>query len=157
MTFFDTTPIGRILNRFAKDISAIDVMLPKAIPTFVYALATLAGVIVVIIIVLPWFAVAVVPLLFLYYKIQKYYRPVSRDLQRLDCLSCSPIFAHFSETLNGVATLRAFNKQQQCMQENIARIDDSNRAYYMVQLYRPRCSRCRAYAMKSHCTNTYDH
>jgi ATP-binding cassette, subfamily C (CFTR/MRP), member 1 len=85
--------------------------------------------------VLPWFAIAVLPLLFIYYKIQQYYRPVSRDLQRLDCLSRSPIFAHFSETLNGVATLRAFNKQQQCMQENTARIDDSNRAYYHLQVY----------------------
>jgi ATP-binding cassette, subfamily C (CFTR/MRP), member 1 len=66
---------------------------------------TLAGVLVVIIAVLPWFAIAVVPLLLIYYKIQKYYRPVSRDLQRLDCLSRSPIFAHFSETLNGVSTL----------------------------------------------------
>eukprot|EP00953_Heterococcus_sp_UTEX-ZZ885_P040389 20644-Heterococcus_DN1.PRE.1 len=85
--------------------------------------------------VLPWFAIAVVPLLFIYYKIQQYYRPVSRDLQRLDCLSRSPIFAHFSETLNGVATLRAFSKQQQCMQENTARIDDSNRAYYHLQVH----------------------
>ena len=87
-----------------------------------------------IIAVLPWFALAVLPVLFLCYKVQEFYRPASRDLQRLESLSRSPIFAHFSETLNGVATLRALNKQAQWIQVHTARIDARNKAYYYLQV-----------------------
>jgi ABC-type multidrug transport system fused ATPase/permease subunit len=88
----------------------------------------------VIIAVLPWFALAVLPVLCLCFKVQKFYRPASRDLQRLESLSRSPIFAHFSETLNGVATLRALNKQAQWVQVYAARIDARNKAYYYLQV-----------------------
>jgi ATP-binding cassette, subfamily C (CFTR/MRP), member 1 len=102
---------------------------------FIYTLMTLLGVFVVIVAVLPWFAIAVPPIMYIYYQVQRYYRPVSRDLQRLESLSRSPIFAQFSETLTGVATLRAFNKQEQFMKQNATRIDASNRSYYHLQVY----------------------
>lgn len=69
-----------------------------------------------------------------YFYIQKHYRPVSRDLQRLESLSRSPIFAQFSETLAGVATLRAYGRQQAFLAQNARRLNDSNRAYYHMQV-----------------------
>ncbi|KAG5177321.1 P-loop containing nucleoside triphosphate hydrolase protein [Tribonema minus] len=133
MVFFDTTPVGRILNRFSKDMDAIDLLLPRNVPLFIMTLSTLIGVFATIIAVLPWFALFVAPLLFTYYHVQKYYRPVSRDLQRLESLSRSPIFAQFSETLTGVATLRAYGRQEAFLRTNAARLDQSNRAYYHLQ------------------------
>ena len=71
----------------------------------------------------------------------------------------SPIFAHFSETLNGVSTLRAFGKQQQCIQQNAARIDDSNRAYYYLQvcLTVTLCNNIHLIVVLLYCSDTVRH
>ncbi|CAN0430133.1 unnamed protein product, partial [Ectocarpus sp. 8 AP-2014] len=126
VSFFDTTPVGRVLNRFTKDMDSIDLLLPRNIPQFVATLSVLIGVMITIIIVLPWFAVAIVPVGLCYYKVQMLYRPVNRDLQRLESVSRSPIFAQFSETLNGVSTVRAYNQEGEFINRNNARLDDSS-------------------------------
>ncbi|CAM9531857.1 unnamed protein product [Chrysoparadoxa australica] len=130
MTFFDTTPIGRILNRFSKDMDAIDLLLPRNIPMFFQTTVNLVGVLLTISIILPWFLIPMLPIMFVYYLAQRYYRPVSRSLQRLESTSRSPIFAQFSETLAGVATLRAYNQEKNFVQQNTNRIDASNRAFF---------------------------
>ncbi|CAN0037020.1 unnamed protein product, partial [Choristocarpus tenellus] len=62
------------------------------------------------------------------------YRPVNRDLQRLESVSRSPIFAQFSETLNGVSTVRAYNQQDEFIRQNSHRLDQSTRSYYHMQV-----------------------
>lgn len=130
MSFFDGTPMGRILNRFSKDMDAIDMQLPRNIPMFLMTVATLSGVLITISVMLPWFVVPLLPLLIVYYRVQRHYRPTSRDLQRLESMSRSPIFAQFSETLAGVSTLRAFNKQLTFINQNVGRLDNSSACYY---------------------------
>jgi len=130
--FFETTPTGRILNRFTKDMENIDMMLPRTIPICFFLFFRLLGTVITIIIVLPWFIIPVIPLAYVYFRIQKYYRPVARDLQRLESISRSPIFAQFSETLAGVSTLRAYNMQERFILQNEKRLDESNRSFYLV-------------------------
>eukprot|EP00752_Nemacystus_decipiens_P009274 g8285.t1 len=134
VSFFDTTPIGRVLNRFTKDMDSIDLLLPRNVPQFVATLSVLVGVMITIIIVLPWFAFVIVPVGYCYYKVQMYYRPVNRDLQRLESVSRSPIFAQFSETLNGVSTLRAYNQQDEFINRNSRRLNDSSTAFYHMHV-----------------------
>merc|ERR1719424_2648606 len=132
MAFFDTTPIGRILNRFSRDTTAIDTQLPMNVPNFVTCIMSVIGVFIMIACLIPWFMVFLVPISIIYYFTQLRYRPISRDLQRIESISRSPIFAQFSETLNGVATIRAYGKQVAFLQQCYKRIADANRAFYLM-------------------------
>ncbi|CAJ0881173.1 12874_t:CDS:2, partial [Entrophospora sp. SA101] len=100
-SFFDTTPLGRILNRFSKDQYTIDEVLPRTFAgyfrTIFYVLAT----ILVIAFSTPLFIIVIVPMIFVYRYIQVYYLSTSRELKRLDSVTRSPIYAHFQETLGG--------------------------------------------------------
>ena len=96
-SFFDTTPLGRILSRFSKDLYSIDLELTDMFDFFLFCTLTVATSVGSIIFVTPWFGIAIPPLGFLYFKILNYFRDVSRETKRLDSISRSPVYAHFSE------------------------------------------------------------
>ena len=102
MSFFDTTPAGRILNRFSKDIDVLESTLPPVLKLFLLTASGLAQVIVVISIATPLFLVLLVPILLLYIVLQRFYIPTSRQLKRLEATARSPVIANFSETLQGL-------------------------------------------------------
>ncbi|RIB11911.1 ATP-binding cassette transporter 1 [Gigaspora rosea] len=130
MSFFDTTPLGRILNRFSKDQYTIDEVLPRTFSgyfrTFFIVLATIT----VISFSTPPFIFVIIPLLFIYNYIQSYYLSTSRELKRLDSLTRSPIYSHFQETLGGVSTIRAYQQIQRFIAQNEFRLDENQKAYY---------------------------
>ena len=130
MSFFDMTPLGRILNRFSKDQYVIDQKIFGVMYTYLSELFSVIGIIIAISSVTPPFLALLVPLGFLYYKIQNYYISTSRELMRLDSVLASPIFSHFSETLQGVSVIRAFKEQHRFLQINEERMDKSLRAYF---------------------------
>lgn len=107
MTFFDTTPTGRILNRFSSDLYCVDDSLPFLLNIFLANIFGLLGMLVMITYGLPWIGLVLLPLAAIYYSIQHYYRRTSRELKRLYSLTLSPIYTHFSETLTGLSTIRA--------------------------------------------------
>jgi ABC-type multidrug transport system fused ATPase/permease subunit len=95
MSFFDTTPLGRIINRFSKDIYTIDEQLPQTIRGYLGSLCKVIGVLLYICVITPFFIVCLVPIIVFYSVSQKYYIRTSRELTRLDSMSRSPIFALF--------------------------------------------------------------
>ncbi|VDK28316.1 unnamed protein product [Gongylonema pulchrum] len=107
MSFFDTTPVGRILNRLGKDIDTIDQLLPLIIRYFVYSLQNVVATLIIIVVSTPVFALVIIPLAAIYYH---FYVPTSRQLKRMESVYRSPIYQHFSETIQGVACVRAFGK-----------------------------------------------
>ncbi|CAJ0826330.1 1757_t:CDS:10, partial [Entrophospora sp. SA101] len=129
-SFFDTTPLGRILNRFSKDQYTIDEVLPRTFAgyfrTIFYVLAT----ILVIAFSTPLFIIVIVPMIFVYRYIQVYYLSTSRELKRLDSVTRSPIYAHFQETLGGVTTIRAYQQTDRFIEENENRLDENQKAYF---------------------------
>jgi ATP-binding cassette subfamily C (CFTR/MRP) protein 1 len=132
MSFFDTTPIGRVLNRFTKDINTIDEQLPRTLSMFVSTTLSAINVLIVIGVVTPFFLTAVLPLGFFYRYIQKYYLESSRELKRLESISKSPIYAQFSETLNGLSTIRSYQRQSQFITINNQKLDTNMSAYYAL-------------------------
>ena len=116
--FFDSTPLGRILNRFSSDLYTVDDSLPFILNIFLAQLFGLFGPIVVCAYSVPWIALVLVPLAFIYFDVQKRYRPGSRDLKRISSVSLSPIYAHFSETLSGLSTIRAMKAVNRFKLEN---------------------------------------
>ncbi|CAG7834455.1 unnamed protein product, partial [Allacma fusca] len=106
MSFFDTTPSGRILNRFAKDVDVLDNSLSLILRNFLRIVVNVLGTLFIIVYNLPIFAVVVVPLAILYYLVQKFYIPTSRQVKRLESVTRSPIYSNFSETINGASTFQ---------------------------------------------------
>ncbi|PGH07414.1 hypothetical protein AJ80_07999 [Polytolypa hystricis UAMH7299] len=130
MSFFETTPSGRILNRFSSDIYRVDEVLARTFNMLFVNTARAAFTIGVIGIATPFFLILVVPLGAVYLGIQKYYLRTSRELKRLDSVSRSPIYAHFQESLGGISTIRAYRQQKRFSLENEWRVDANLRAYF---------------------------
>ncbi|ODA81221.1 hypothetical protein RJ55_04185 [Drechmeria coniospora] len=130
MSFFDTTPTGRILNRFSSDIYRVDEVLARTFNMLFVNAAKSGFTLVVISVSTPAFIALIIPLSLTYYFIQRYYLRTSRELKRLDSVSRSPIYAHFQESLGGVTTIRAYRQQQRFEMENEWRVDANLRAYF---------------------------
>ncbi|ESO85415.1 hypothetical protein LOTGIDRAFT_183817 [Lottia gigantea] len=128
--FFDTTPLGRIVNRFSSDIYSIDDSLPFILNIFLAQAYGIFGTIIITCYGLPWFAIILVPLGLLYYKIQKYYRQTSRELKRISSVTLSPIYAHFTETITGLTTIRAMKASERFRRENLQKLDLNQRAQF---------------------------
>jgi ABC-type multidrug transport system fused ATPase/permease subunit len=96
-SFFDTTPLGRLLSRFSKDIYTIDLELADFFDFFLFSSLQVVISLATIMFVTPWFGVAVLPLGVIYVRVLNYFREVSRETKRLDSISRSPVYAHFSE------------------------------------------------------------
>ncbi|KAI0768063.1 P-loop containing nucleoside triphosphate hydrolase protein [Trametes elegans] len=132
MSFFETTPLGRIMNRFSKDVDTIDNTLGDAMRMFVATLANILGAIILIAIVLPWFLIAVAAVSVAYIWAAMFYRASARELKRLDALLRSSLYSHFSESLSGLATIRAYGESERFLDENRKRVDIENRAYWLT-------------------------
>ncbi|XP_042187623.1 ATP-binding cassette sub-family C member 9 [Callorhinchus milii] len=129
LRFFESTPIGRILNRFSSDIKAIDDQIPTNLERFLWHLLLCLSAVLINIIVTPFFIIPILPLLVFYYFLQKFFRASSRELQRLDSITKSPVFAHFSETLGGLTTIRAYKCEDKFFEQIVDKIDYNNIAY----------------------------
>ncbi|KAF9348068.1 Multidrug resistance-associated protein 1 [Mortierella sp. NVP85] len=124
MSFFDTTPMGRIVNRFSTDIAAVDSHIPENLPGLLGFIATALGIFVVIGYSTPLFLIAVPPLCLVFYSVQGYYVKTSGQLKRLQAVSKSPLYQHFSESLAGVSTIRCMEGLiEQFVRENDKRSD----------------------------------
>ncbi|KAI8804246.1 P-loop containing nucleoside triphosphate hydrolase protein [Cladochytrium replicatum] len=130
--FFDTTPLGRIINRFSKDQDAIDNTIGDTFRMFANTLATAVSTFISIIYVTPWFAVPLLPLLVMYYYMQWMYRSTARELKRLDSLTRSPLYAFFGESLVGIATVRAYREQTRFINRNESNIMDNLTPYFLL-------------------------
>ncbi|XP_057968870.1 ABC transporter C family member 13 isoform X3 [Malania oleifera] len=109
--FFDQTPAGRILNRLSSDLYTIDDSLPFILNILLANLVGLLGIAVVLSYVQVFFLLLLLPFWYVYRKLQLYYRSTSREVRRLDSVSRSPIYTSFTETMDGAATIRAFNSE----------------------------------------------
>ncbi|KAG0232674.1 Canalicular multispecific organic anion transporter 2 [Actinomortierella wolfii] len=130
MSYFDTTPLGRIVNRFSSDIFAIDETVSWNFINVLLCGASALGTIIVIATATPIFLVVVPPLLIAYLFVQAYYMRSSRAMKRIDSVSKSPLYQHFSETLSGVSSIRALNASQRFIEENASKADKSAQAYF---------------------------
>jgi ABC-type multidrug transport system fused ATPase/permease subunit len=134
MQFFDTVPIGRIMNRFSRDQDIIDnLLMMEGFRMLFYWVGTALGTLIVIGVYNYWFTIAIPFILLFFYVTQLYYRRTSRELKRMDSITRSPLFAHFSETLTGLSTIRAYRQQYSFIHGNYDRMDTNDRPYYLLQ------------------------
>lgn len=129
LSFFDTTPTGRILNRFNKDIDTLDNTIPYNIRAWLNCLLSVIATLVVIGYSTPIFVSVIVPIGIIYYFIQRFYVATSRQLKRLESVSRSPIYSHFGESIQGAQTIRAYNVQQRFIRESEEKVDFNQICY----------------------------
>lgn len=127
--FFDSTPLGQLMNRFSKDVEAID---QEVAPVAIGALHSLASVIMIVIlisIITPGFLVAAVFITMVYFALGAVYLNASRDMKRLESVQRSPLYQQFGETLNGIVTIRAYGDGPRFLVDNHQRINSYNRPH----------------------------
>uniref|UniRef100_A0A665TZE7 ABC-type glutathione-S-conjugate transporter n=1 Tax=Echeneis naucrates TaxID=173247 RepID=A0A665TZE7_ECHNA len=130
MSFFESTPSGNLLNRFAKEIDAIDCMVPEGLKMMLSYVFKLMEVCIIVLMATPFAAVIILPLAFLYAFVQSFYVATSCQLRRLEAVSRSPIYTHFNETVQGASVIRAFGEQSRFILQANKRVDFNQTSYF---------------------------
>ncbi|XP_043394288.1 multidrug resistance-associated protein 1 isoform X1 [Chelonia mydas] len=130
LQYFETNPVGQIINRFTKDMFIIDLRFHYYLRTWLNCTLDVIGTILVIMSASPLFILVVIPLGYLYFIIQRYYIASSRQIRRLAGASHSPVISHFSETLLGLSTIRAFGHQERFIRQNKEVVNENLVCFY---------------------------
>ncbi|KAJ3572547.1 hypothetical protein NP233_g3005 [Leucocoprinus birnbaumii] len=126
------SPVGRIMGIFGKDIDSIDNQLPISMRLLVLTISGVVGAIVIITIIENYFIIVVAVVFFGYQHFQAFYRASAREVKRLDAMLRSILYAHFSESLTGLPTIRSYGEIPRFLRENRYYIDLENRALFLT-------------------------
>ncbi|XP_061370037.1 ABC transporter C family member 2-like isoform X2 [Gastrolobium bilobum] len=132
MVFFHTNPLGRIINRFAKDLGDIDRNVAPFVNMFLGQVSQLLSTFILIGIVSTMSLWAIMPLLVLFYGAYLYYQSTAREVKRLDSISRSPVYAQFGEALNGLSTIRAYKAYDRMADINGKSMDNNIRFTLLI-------------------------
>ena len=109
--FFDTNPVRRVLNRFSRDTSIMDELLPDVFLEAVKLMLFSIGSVIPSSVLSPWIILPATSLVVVFVLIAGYYIRSSRDLRRLKGVNRSPVISHFSDTIGGLITIRAYKRE----------------------------------------------
>jgi len=132
MSFFDTTPLGRITNRFSKDVDTMDNALTDSFRMFFMTMAQIIAVFALIIAYFYYFAIALGPLFIMFLFAASYYRSSAREIKRHEAVLRSVVFSRFSEAVVGVSTIRAYGLQDQFARKVRDAVDVMDGAYFLT-------------------------
>ena len=131
-SFFDSTPLGQVMNRFSKDIEAIDQEVAATALGALSCLASVISIVILVTVITPGFLIAAVFISVIYFIIGAIYIRSSRDLKRLESVQRSPLYQHFGETLSGITTIRAYGDERRFIRENLNRVNMHHRPFYFL-------------------------
>ncbi|KAL4738137.1 P-loop containing nucleoside triphosphate hydrolase protein [Aspergillus similis] len=132
VAFFDTTPVGRIMNRFSKDVDVMDNNLSESVRMAATTLLTVLSIVGLTVSYFYYFAIALVSMMLIYAFASSYYRASAREIKRIEGMLRSPVFALFSEGVSGTTTLRAYGEAKRFSSRIVSAIDDMASAYYIT-------------------------
>ncbi|KAF7818479.1 ABC transporter C family member 5 [Senna tora] len=130
MSFFDSTPAGRILNRVSIDQSVVDLDIPFRLGGFASTTIQLIGIVGVMTKVTWQVLLLVVPMAVACLWMQKYYMASSRELVRIVSIQKSPVIHLFGESIAGAATIRGFGQEKRFMKRNLYLLDCFSRPFF---------------------------
>ncbi|XP_015590166.1 multidrug resistance-associated protein 5 isoform X1 [Cephus cinctus] len=134
MKFFETTPSGRIQNMFSRDMDEVDTRLPITLEGIIQNTFIVLFAVLFICMVFPWFTIPLIFLAALYYFINAVFRVAIRDLRRIENSSRSPIFSFLMTTTQGLSTIRAFDKQNECLAKFQELFDLNNSSSFLCNI-----------------------
>lgn len=127
--FFDSTPLGQLMNRFSKDIENIDQEIAPVAVGVVHCMASIFTIVILISVITPGFLIAGLFITFIYFFIGYFYIRSSRDLKRIESVQRSPLYQQFGETLSGMTTIRAYGDERRFIRDNLNRVNTHNRPF----------------------------
>ncbi|XP_038051020.1 multidrug resistance-associated protein 5-like [Patiria miniata] len=134
MSFFDTTPLGRILNRFSKDLDELDVTLPFTINPFVNNSLLILFSLLTVTFVFPHLLIGLVIIFLIFFLLNFFFRHGVRELKKFDNLARSPWFSHITTTVQSLPTIHAYGKQREFIQRFHVQLDDSTNVLILFYL-----------------------
>lgn len=130
VSFFDVNPSGRVLNRFSKDVGAMDDLLPWVLFDFLNVLTAILATLGLIAAANPWIILAIFPLALIFAALRTYYIKSARIIKRLEANARSPVFSLLAEVLEGLPSLRAARVGDDLRARFSAALDEHSRAYF---------------------------
>lgn len=127
--FFDSTPLGQIMNRFSKDVEAVDQEVASIAVGMLSCVFSVIIIVILISAITPAFLIAGLFIAAVYIAVGAFYLRSSVDLKRLESVQRSPLYQQFGETLSGIITIRAYGHERRFTQDNLRRIDTHNRPF----------------------------
>ncbi|KAG9193149.1 hypothetical protein G6011_03184 [Alternaria panax] len=127
--FFDTTPLGQIMNRFSKDMEIID---QQMTPGIIYIVSLVLDTIISVVVIAwttPQLLIAGCLIVSIYLGVATFYLRSSRELKEHEARGRSPLFQQFGEVLTGLVTIRAYNNERLFIESNAERIDTQSRPF----------------------------
>ncbi|WFD33272.1 hypothetical protein MCUN1_000085 [Malassezia cuniculi] len=132
MSWFDTTPLGRVMNRFGKDVDVLDNQLSNLVRQIMSTIMSIIGATVITTYVTYYFIIAVAAVFIFAGIVGQFYRNSAREFKRIDAVLRSVLYSHFAESLSGLTTIRTYQKSQLFLEDNYKRVDLQNRAYLLT-------------------------
>ncbi|XP_032222105.1 ATP-binding cassette sub-family C member 4 isoform X2 [Nematostella vectensis] len=130
--FFDTNPVGRIMNRFSKDTGGMDNLLPYGLCFVLVVFYQFIAMVVSMAVFNPWFVAGSIPILVVFCLLVRFYLRTARELQRLESIKSSPLFAHVSDTMVGIETVRTYHMANTFFDVYIGNQNEQTRAFKLV-------------------------
>lgn len=138
-TFFDTHTVGEVLNRFAKDLEVVDSSIPEFFLQFMTNWFQIGAIFLLCVWSTPLFLAFIAPLAYAFYKVYVNFACVQRDLKRLESVCRTPVYSSFSETLNGLDTIRAYGDSQRFIENHLRRMNRLQKVSSTICLHSIRC------------------
>ncbi|KAI8662269.1 hypothetical protein LRP88_03647 [Fusarium phalaenopsidis] len=127
--FFDVTPLGQLMNRFSKDLEAVDQEIAPVAIGVISCSISLVVTVGLIASITPMFLVAAIFIALLFYLVAAFYLRASRDLKRLESVQRSPLYQQFGETLSGMTTIRAYGDERRFIRDNLEKVNTQTRPF----------------------------
>lgn len=132
--YFESTPIGRILNLFSRDLDETDGRLVGNMEQLLQNMLTISITILFVVLVYPWFLTALLVMGGIFFFVDRMFRRAVRDLKRLENVSRSPIFSHVAATVNGLNTIHAFAKERQFISKFMILYDENTSSFFLFNI-----------------------
>ncbi|XP_067014552.2 probable multidrug resistance-associated protein lethal(2)03659 isoform X2 [Anabrus simplex] len=131
MTFFNTNPSGRILNRFSKDMGNIDEVLPITMIECFQIILILLTIAVMVSVLNYWLLIPTAVVAVVFSLLRLVFLSTSRSIKRLEGVTRSPVFSHISASVQGLPTIRAMGAQMELRKEFDEYQDLNTTSFYL--------------------------
>ncbi|KAK5782654.1 hypothetical protein PVK06_037159 [Gossypium arboreum] len=130
MSFYDSTPLGRILSRVSSDLSIVDIDIPFSLIFTIAATVNTCSNLAVLAVVTWQVLFVSIPIIYAAIRLEKYYFSTAKDLMRINGTTKSLVANHLAESIGGAITIRAFDEEERFFAKCLDLIDTNASSFF---------------------------